>query len=357
MTVVPPASDAGAMYELPLLAGHTSSSVQAMNDAGDVVGLSLDANGNGSLVRWGADGSLTPLQAVGGGAGTAEAVKIVDGGTVAGFTATPDGVRHAARWDAAGVLTRLEEPPGHVRGEARDINGSRVAVGQVSTDSTTLPVRWGADGRATVLRLPPRADGGAATAINERGEITGHVSVPGDKTRSVRWDRTGRVHDLGSLGGSYSEPSAINDRGTVVGRATDENGTWKAVRAPLGRKLGALPSQDFSARSVQLNNADVVVATVKDRSLRWSTTSTTELALLRGTGHTFVRGINDAGTSVGTSDEFAVTWDAQGRVTALPVPAGLDEADPVAINAAGSVAGNVGSAGTWQVQWRAVVWR
>ncbi|MFI1282952.1 hypothetical protein ACH4U5_19715 [Streptomyces sp. NPDC020858] len=112
MTVVPPASDVGAMYELPLLAGHTSSSVQAMNDAGDVVGLSLDANGNGSLVRWGADGSLTPLQAVGGGAGTAEAVKIVDGGTVAGFTATPDGVRHAARWDAAGVLTRLEEPPG-----------------------------------------------------------------------------------------------------------------------------------------------------------------------------------------------------------------------------------------------------
>ncbi|MFF4449241.1 hypothetical protein [Streptomyces sp. NPDC001502] len=362
VAVVPPASGAGAdaMYELPLLPGHTTSSAEAMNESGDVVGFSLDANGDGFLVRWGADGSLTPLQAVGGGTG-GHAVKIADDGTVAGFTDTPDGVRHAARWNAAGVLTRLEEPPGYVQGEAQDINNARVAVGQLSTDTATIPVRWGPDGRATALRLPPQAHGGTATAINERGEIAGYVSVPGEKTRAVRWDIAGRVHDLGSLGGSDSQPSAINERGTVAGRATDAGGTWKAVLAPLGKKVKALPSQDPGARSVSVNNADVVVANVKDRSLRWSGTGTgvgtTELQVLRGTGSTFVRGINDAGTSVGTSGEFAVTWDAQGRVSALPVPAGVDTADPIAIDATGRVAGNVGSSRAWPVRWRAAVWR
>ncbi|WP_030710142.1 hypothetical protein [Streptomyces sp. NRRL F-2580] len=103
----------------------------------------------------------------------------------------------------------------------------------------------------------------------------------------------------------------------------------------------------------------MVVAKVKDRSPRWSAagTTVTELELLRGTGHAFVQGINDAGTSVGTSDERAVTRDAQGKVTALPPPVGLGQADPVAINAAGSVAGDMASSSAWPVQWRAVVWR
>ncbi|MFK0258865.1 hypothetical protein [Streptomyces sp. NPDC090445] len=350
-------SDAGvSMYQLPLLAGHTHSSAQAMNDAGDVVGLSLDENGDGWLVRWGADGSLTPLQAVGGGLG-GHAVEIVEDGTVAGFTTTPDGVRHTARWDASGALTRLEEPSGYVDGEAQDINNSRVAVGHLSTGSRTRPVRWGADGRATVLNLPPQADGGVATGINEWGEIAGHVYVPGEKTRAVRWDSAGRVHDLGSLGGSYSEPTAINDRGTVIGRATDAAGAWKVVRAPLGKKVKALPSQGEGARSASGNNADVVVANVKDRAVRWDGNDTTELEVLRGTGRAFVKGINDAGTSVGTSDERAVTWDAHGRVTALPVPAGTDRTQPIAISATGSVAGTVGSSKNWPVRWRAVVWR
>lgn len=351
-----PSGVAVSMYELPLLAGHSSSSAQAMNDAGDVVGLSLDENEDGYLVRWGADGSLTRLQAVSGGSG-GQAVKVVGDGTVAGFTATPDGVRHAARWEASGALTRLEEPPGYVDGEAQDINDSHVAVGHLSTAARTRPVRWNPDGRATLLRLPPKAEGGVATGINERGEIAGHVFVPGEKTRAVRWDTAGRVHDLGSLGGSYSEPVAINDRGTVIGRATDAAGEWKAVRAVRGTKFKALPSQGTGARSVSVNNADVVVGNVKDHAVRWDGNDTTELAVLPGTGRVFVKGINDAGTGVGSSDERAVTWDPLGRVTALPLPAGIDTTRPLAINAAGSVAGDVGSSRSWPVRWRAVVWR
>lgn len=122
-----------------------------------------------------------------------------------------------------------------------------------------------------------------ATGINGRGETAGHVFVPGGKTRAVRWDTAGRVHDLGSLGGPYSEPAAINDRGTVIGRATDGAGEWKAVRARRGKTFKALPSQGIGARSVSLNNADVVVGNVKDHAARWDGDDTTELEVLPGT--------------------------------------------------------------------------
>ncbi|MFF4425354.1 hypothetical protein ACFY04_32035 [Streptomyces sp. NPDC001549] len=44
-------------------------------------------------------------------------------------------------------------------------------------------------------------------------------------------------------------------------------------------------------------------------------------------------------------------------MSALPVPAGVDTTDPIAIDTTGRVAGNVGSSRTRPVQWRAVVWR
>lgn len=94
----------------------------------------------------------------------------------------------------------------------------------------------------------------------------------------------GPVHDLGSLGGAYGEPTAINDRGTVIGRATDGAGAWKAVRAARGKKLEALPSQGTGAGSVSIDNADVVVGNVKDHAVRWDGNRTTELAVLPGTG-------------------------------------------------------------------------
>ncbi|MFE2550156.1 hypothetical protein ACFXGI_16605 [Streptomyces sp. NPDC059355] len=50
-----------------------------------------------------------------------------------------------------------------------------------------------------------------------------------------------------------------------------------------------------------------------------------------------------------------MTWDARERVTALPLPAGVDTTHPVAIVATGGVAGGVGNSRTWPLRWRAVV--
>ncbi|MFI8260958.1 MULTISPECIES: hypothetical protein [unclassified Streptomyces] len=88
-----------------------------------------------------------------------------------------------------------------------------------------------------------------ATAVHEPGEIAGYAFLPGEKTRAVRRDIAGRVGDLGSLEGSSGEPTAINDRGTVVGQAADTTGRGGACVPHAGGNQGpALPGVPGRAR-------------------------------------------------------------------------------------------------------------
>src|SRR5688572_18828041 len=70
--------------------------------------------------------------------------------------------------------------------------------------------------------------GSWATAINSSGQVAG-VSFEGDEEdeeeHATLWNPTspnetsGTLHDLGTLGGSYSEAHGINDLGQVSGAA------------------------------------------------------------------------------------------------------------------------------------------
>ncbi|MEV0991516.1 hypothetical protein [Streptomyces sp. NPDC049949] len=70
----------------------------------------------------------------------------------------------------------------------------------------------------------PGGGGGCGHRGQRAGETTGYASLPGEETRAVRRDIAGRVGDRGSPEGSYGEPTAINDRGTVVDRAVNATG-------------------------------------------------------------------------------------------------------------------------------------
>jgi probable HAF family extracellular repeat protein len=71
--------------------------------------------------------------------------------------------------------------------------------------------------------------------INNRGQAVGGSGVCSNTdlppqpmgTRSVLWEKDGTVIDLGGLGGAFSLPSSINDRGDVVGAASDPNGNLR----------------------------------------------------------------------------------------------------------------------------------
>jgi probable HAF family extracellular repeat protein len=63
---------------------------------------------------------------------------------------------------------------------------------------------------------------GWGVALNERGQVIGSHQVA-QGGHAFLWSN-GTMTDLGTLGGKYSHPTAISDRGQVVGYSTDRRG-------------------------------------------------------------------------------------------------------------------------------------
>jgi len=107
-----------------------------------------------------------------------------------------------------GIITDLGTLPGSSETAALDINDMGQVVGQSGSLAIgSHPVLW-QDGTITDL-APDR--GGAAYAINNLGQIAGESN-----SHAVLW-QAGVMTDLGTLGGTYSAATSINDRGQVVG--------------------------------------------------------------------------------------------------------------------------------------------
>lgn len=172
------------------------------------------------------------------------------------------------------------------------------------------------------------------------------------------------IVDLGPLPGhTGSYGLDINDAGTVVGGSRELNSRGHAVRWDNGvpTALSNLPG-DLGSEASEINNRGQIIGTTDSGPVRWSSTGAiTRLATLPGDetlGVTFGQSLNNAGTVVGHStnlipispdeahSEFhAVTWDATGRPTALPVPPGTVYSQAKAINDNGVIVGDVAVSG------------
>ncbi len=69
-----------------------------------------------------------------------------------------------------------------------------------------------------------------ASAVNDRGQVVGFTYLPNDtEVHAFSWTQAGGMVDLGTPGGHSSQAIAVNDSGQIVGWAFTADGASRAV--------------------------------------------------------------------------------------------------------------------------------
>ena len=312
----------GAMHDLGTLGG-TNSFGTALNAQGQVGGWSETPSSGCRPFLWDR-GAMQDLGGLGGDLVTPGACPGAFGsivlnarGQAAGIGATASGAQHAFLWDGRAMLDLGSGYSGDPYG--RDFSLA-VAINNAGTVAGFCCFRM-EGGHASIWDGGTLRDlgtlGGVASgarAMNDAGHVVGFSATGVANTHAFLWDGT-TMHDLGALGGprAYSDAVAINARDQVAGQSFTASGNTHAFfwdGAEL-RDLGTLPGGDYS-QATAMNDAGQVVGfsyTVpEDYSSRhaflWDGTTMYDLGTLGGKASEAVA-INNAGDIVGFAENAA----------------------------------------------------
>lgn len=224
--------------ELSTLGGN-SGAAWGLNDAGTAVGNAELSGGGYHAALWD-EGGVKDLGTLGGDYSVA--YDINNSGSIVGTAYDGAGRERACLWDAGGPVD-LGALPGGQWTTARDINelGQLILWGTPSGAAGNHAVFWSGDSQDPVVDLG--TFGGTeswAYGMNNQGSVVGWAGEEDGTYHAFVWDGTAMT-DLGTLGGPFSAAYGINDQGTIVGWAQDGGGithaiAWVAVPEP-GRGL------------------------------------------------------------------------------------------------------------------------
>ena len=194
---------------------------------------------------------------------------------------------------------------------AVDVNDAGQVVGSQVTNDGSLAVVWTPAGGLHDLG----SLGGtisAATAINDFGQVVGWSYLAGNVVRhAFLWTPATGMQDLGTLGGSLSIANAISNAGRVVGESKLAGGGARAFMwtADQGmQNLGTLDAEFTETVANGVNDAGQVVGEsyrpsnpLIRRAFLWTPTHGMRSLGTLGGSFAVARAINDAGYVVGES--------------------------------------------------------
>lgn len=219
-------------------------STSDQNERGEVVGTGPVAGGGSHAKLW-RDNHTFDLGAPAGHTSDARAIS-ANGwilGEVQNSSRSDD---YFARW-IHGRWVPLPTPSGY----GSDINSRGDVVGwATNADGVTHAMLWQGD---RAIDLDPSDPLSQAVAVNDAGQILGDTFDPVTNIgRILLWDH-GQRFDLGTFGGLFARPIALNERGDVIVATSTA-----AFRRANGRtvRLGG------SANPTAINNRGQVVGSI-----------------------------------------------------------------------------------------------
>jgi probable HAF family extracellular repeat protein len=198
----------------------TFSVAWKINDRGQVVLNRTQASGKHQAILWSPSGKRVQVLPTLGGENTS-AKGINNRAQVVGFSDLPNGDQHAFVWSPGDAALEDLGTLGSTHSAASAINelGRVVGHSNVSTGPENAFIWSPVTGTMRGLPTPGKAFSDA-TDINERGDIVGRVDGVA-ASQAVLWSRrTGRRQNLGTLGGSSGYARGINNKRQVVGEST-----------------------------------------------------------------------------------------------------------------------------------------
>ena len=267
--------DHGQQTQLPIYQGRNVT-WRDLNDNGQVVGLAFPPNSQARAVRYTVgQGVVQDIGTLGGPSAQPQALN--NSGDVVGVSSI--GSQQHGFVYRNGQMTDLGTLPGGTVSSAFVINEGGTIAGYATKVGSSFPQRlvlFNGGGQVTELGILPGGESMIAQEINEQNHIVGYVGFPGftGKTRAFGYvDNTlAYLDDLidPALGWQLTRADSINEAGQIVGTGINALGQTRGflldpiVAPPPPPTAAPLPAAVWSG----LIGAGVMVAGRVKRGLR-----------------------------------------------------------------------------------------
>jgi probable HAF family extracellular repeat protein len=201
-----------------------------INDSGQVTGRSSNAFVWTPTTPGGVTGAMTDLGTLGGT--SSSGIGINASGQVLGVFHTDGGISsHTVLWTpttpngTSGTTQELGTLPGGTFSGGSALNDSGQVAGQATSSVGERAFMY--DGTIHDLGTLGTGEFSLGFGINDSGQVTGYsdTTADGNAGHAFLWKPTtpggvsGTMHDLGTLGGTFSTGVAINGSGQVIGNS------------------------------------------------------------------------------------------------------------------------------------------